>query len=176
MKSIKENSNEVKLASYISALGIPLIGKSISQELVKHIKTYDDFRDKVKNHFDFSEYDNIAENKTEYIYNFDYTEADYIVKNKFVTIGEEYTMVYGYIPTLENDTVVITGSLNTYKNREELAKDIVNHGGKIAGSVSTRTTILVNNDINSTSAKNKKAKELNIPILTEKEFIEKYLT
>ncbi len=176
LKSIEKNSNEVKLASYISALGIPLIGQSVSQELVKHIKTYDDFRDKVKNHFDFSEYDNIAENKTEYIYNFDYTEADYIVNNGLVTFADEYTMVYGYIETLKEQTIVITGTLNSYKNRDEMATAIVNHGGKVAGSVSTRTSILINNDINSNSAKNKKAKELNIPILTEEEFIEKYLT
>ena len=176
LNSITENSTNVKLASYISALGIPLIGKSVSQELIKHIKTYDDFRDKIKNQFDFSEYENIAENKTEYIYNFDYSEADYIVKNEYVTFSEEYVVITDYVKTLENQTVVITGKLNSYKNRDEIAEAIVNHGGKIAGSVSSRTTILVNNDIESNSAKNKKAKELNIPILTEEEFIKKYLT
>ena len=48
-------------------------------------------------------------------------------------------------------------------------------GGKVSGSVSAKTTALINNDIESTSSKNKKAKQLNVPILTENMFIEKYL-
>jgi len=48
-------------------------------------------------------------------------------------------------------------------------------GGKVSGSVSAKTTALINNDIESTSSKNKKAKQLNVPILTENMFVEKYL-
>ena len=178
LNSIQENSKDVKLEDFISAIGIPLIGRSVSLELVKHIKTYDEFRDKVKNQFDFSEYDNIAENKSDYIYNFDYTEADDIVKKEYVMFSSptEINPMTGCLQTLEHKTIVITGKLNSYKNRDEMAKDIVNHGGKIAGSVSKHTYMLVNNDIDSTSSKNKKAKELNIPIVTEEEFRQKYLT
>lgn len=178
LNSIKENSKEVKLEDYISAIGIPLIGKSVSAELVKHIESYDDFREKIKNRFDFSEYDNIAENKSDYLYNFDYTEADYIVEKEYVMFSENTKVnpMTGCVQTLKDKTIVITGKLNYYKNRDEMAKDIVNHGGKISGSVSKNTYVLVNNDIESTSAKNKKAKELNVQIMTEEEFKTVYLT
>ncbi len=70
---------------------------------------------------------------------------------------------------------VITGSLNGYENREELKDIIEKRGGKVTGSVTGKTTALINNDNTSTSSKNKKAKELGVPILTEAEFSEQYL-
>lgn len=73
---------------------------------------------------------------------------------------------------LEGRTFVITGSLNTFTNRDEMKAAIEARGGKVAGSVSRKTDYLVNNDINSSSSKNKKAKELGIPIITELEFLE----
>ncbi len=68
----------------------------------------------------------------------------------------------------------ITGSLNHYGNRDELKAVIEEMGGKVTGSVSSKTECLINNDITSASGKNKKAKELQIPILTEEDFLEKY--
>lgn len=76
---------------------------------------------------------------------------------------------------LEGLTFVVTGKVNQYKSRDELKKEIESLGGKVAGSVSAKTTALINNDIDSTSSKNKKAKELDVPILTENMFIERYL-
>ena len=73
--------------------------------------------------------------------------------------------------TLQGKTFVVTGSVNHYKNRDELKADIVTHGGTVVGSVSSKTSYLINNDINSTSSKNQKAKSLNIPIITEEEFM-----
>jgi DNA ligase (NAD+) len=61
-----------------------------------------------------------------------------------------------------------------YKNRNELKKYIESQGGRVAGSVSGSTSYLINNDVNSTSGKNKKAKELGIPILSEDEFIRQF--
>ena len=72
---------------------------------------------------------------------------------------------------LDGMTFVITGSLETYTNRDALKKEIEDMGGKVAGSVSAKTTCLINNDINSASSKNKKAKSLGIPIITEEMFI-----
>ncbi len=72
---------------------------------------------------------------------------------------------------LSGKSVVITGSLRHFSNRRELEELISAAGGKATGSVSAKTAYLVNNDINSTSGKNRKAKELGIPILTEEEFI-----
>lgn len=68
-------------------------------------------------------------------------------------------------------TFVITGSLNHYENREKLAADLEACGAKVAGSVSSKTSYLINNDISSNSGKNKKAKELGIPIVDEETVI-----
>lgn len=73
--------------------------------------------------------------------------------------------------TLEGMSIVITGSLTHFSNRKELQELIERAGGRAAGSVSAKTAYLVNNDITSTSGKNKKAKELGVPIVTEEDFI-----
>ena len=77
--------------------------------------------------------------------------------------------------TLTGKVVVITGSLELYENRNALKEAIEAKGGKVTGSVTAKTTYLINNDITSTSSKNKKAKELGVPIVTEKEFAEEFL-
>ena len=73
---------------------------------------------------------------------------------------------------LQGKTFVITGSLETFENRDAAKAKIQELGGKVAGSVSKKTDYLVNNDIGSGSSKNKKAKELGIPIITEDELLE----
>lgn len=73
---------------------------------------------------------------------------------------------------LSGKTFVITGSLEHFSNRSECKERIENAGGKVSGSVSKNTTYLVNNDITSSSSKNKKAKELGIPIITEQQLLE----
>ena len=73
--------------------------------------------------------------------------------------------------SLEGKTFVVTGRVHIWKNRDELSAAVVAAGGKVTSSISSKTDYLVNNDINSTSAKNKKAKELNIPIITEEELL-----
>lgn len=72
---------------------------------------------------------------------------------------------------LDGQTFVITGSLVNFANREALVDVIEKNGGKVASSVSKNTTYLINNDVNSTSGKNKKAKELSIPIISEEDFL-----
>ena len=68
-------------------------------------------------------------------------------------------------------TFVITGSVEHFANRKALQQEIENRGGKATGSVTSKTTYLINNDSASNSSKNKKAKELGVPIITEEEFI-----
>lgn len=162
------NARTTTLPQFIASLGIPFIGINVAKELVKHIKTYEEFRQKIDERFDFSVYDGFAESKTNALLNFDYTLADEIYK--FLTIKP----VEGNNEELQIN-VCITGSLKIYKNREELKAAIESRGGTVKDSVSSKTNILINNDVNSTSSKNKKAKELNIPILTEQEFIDQYL-
>ena len=80
------------------------------------------------------------------------------------TVSEEEAIFSG-------KTFVITGTLEHFSNRKELQSLIEAKGGKAAGSVSAKTSYLINNDTASNSSKNKKAKELGIPILSEQDFI-----
>ena len=73
--------------------------------------------------------------------------------------------------TLNNQIFVITGDVHHFANRSELKEFIESRGGKVTGSVTGKTTYLINNDVNSTSGKNKKANELNVPIISEDEFL-----
>ena len=72
-------------------------------------------------------------------------------------------------------TFVVTGDVKHYKNRNELKTYIEGQGGKVTGSVSKSTSFLINNDVLSTSGKNKKAKQLNIPIISEEDFIRRFV-
>ena len=65
--------------------------------------------------------------------------------------------------------------MSIYKNRAALQADIEKYGGKVVGTVSKNTSYLINNDVNSTSSKNVTAKKLNIPIITEQDFIKNFL-
>ena len=73
--------------------------------------------------------------------------------------------------TLEGKQFVITGSVNHFANRAELKEYIEQRGGKVTGSVTSKTDYLINNDVTSNSSKNKKARELEIPILSEEDFL-----
>ena len=77
--------------------------------------------------------------------------------------------------TLTGKAFVITGSLEHFANRDELKELIESKGGKVTGSVTSKTVCLINNDITSNSSKNKTAKELGVPIMSEEEFIKKFL-
>ena len=106
------------------------------------------------------------------IYSFFREEANRALIEKLAALGltmknagEEHTA------ELAGKTFVVTGDVNHFKNRAELVDFIEKRGGKCAGSVSKKTTALINNDANSLSGKNRKAKELGIPILTEEEFL-----
>ena len=76
--------------------------------------------------------------------------------------------------TLKDLSFVVTGSLNHFASRNDLKDLIEQRGGKVTGSVTSKTTCLINNDISSSSSKNKKAKELGVPILSEEDFLRQY--
>jgi len=78
----------------------------------------------------------------------------------------------GRAAPLAGKTFVITGSLTNFSSRNELRERIEELGGKVAGSVSSKTSYLINNDAGSSSSKNRKAGELGIPVITEKEFLD----
>ena len=138
-----------------------------------YVESYEDFRDKIKNKWDFTIIDGIAIEKEYSILNFDYSKADNAAKEiTYWTTSASSNAK----KSLEGMTIVITGKLNQYKNRDLFINDIINHGGKVVNSVSKNTTILINNDIDSNSSKNLAAKKLNIPIYTEENFLAEFLT
>ena len=165
-----EESKECNLENFISAIGIPLIGLNVAKEICKHVNSYSDFRDLINSKFNFSEWDGFGPEKTSELLNYNYEIADNLAT--FITFTEKED---NNSNTLDNLIICITGSLNQFKNRNDLKAQIEMRGGRVTGSVSGKTSILINNDATSTSAKNTSAKRLGIPILTEKEFIEKYL-
>ena len=170
LTAIEESKKDVDLASFIAALGIPLVGKTISKEIVKYYDTWEDFRAAVGS--DWSEFDGFGAEISNAINSFDYKEADGIAGLLSFKVASKEA------PSADNkifgQTFVITGKLNLNKNRDALKAKIESLGGKVTGSVSSKTNYLINNDLTSTSAKNKKAKELGIPIISEEQF-EKFL-
>lgn len=167
-----EKSKQTDLESFISAIGIPLIGRNVAKEICKHVDSYDEFRQLVKDNFKFYQWDSFGPEKSESLLTYNYEDADYI--STLITFKKE-VVVSTISKSLENITVCITGKLYNYKNRASLQKDIEDRGGKVSSSVSSKTSYLINNDNTSTSSKNLTAQKLGVKILTEEEFIQKFL-
>lgn len=161
-----ETSRNCSLDKFISAIGIPLIGNNIAKDIANHVYDYCEFRDMATDKYPFFNWDGFGDERAAAIWNFNFAEADEVFR--FLHIPEK--QIESEDKTLKGKSFVITGSLKTYKNRDELKAFIESKGGKVVGSISSKTNYLINNDINSTSSKNKKAKELDIPIITEDEF------
>lgn len=164
-------SKTTTLEKFISSLGIPLIGSTVSKDICKHVNSYEDFRNKCLTHFNFTQWEGFADSKTQALWDYDFTEANKVYDLLTIVEDEKSDVKL----TLEGKVIVITGRLNQFKNRNELQKAIEERGGKVVGSISKKTSYLINNDIKSDSAKNKSAKELGIPIITEAEFKEQFI-
>lgn len=174
LNSIEESRN-TNLQRFLYSLSIPLLGKSASMMITDSVDyDFDTFIDEMT--IKGAEYfrylpgvgDTLISSLNIYWKNH-YSEIIQLA-NEF--IFEKPKIVLDKIPnTLQGKTFVVTGSVNHYKNRDELKADIVAHGGTVVGSISSKTSYLINNDINSTSSKNQKAKSLNIPIISEDQFL-----
>jgi DNA ligase (NAD+) len=161
------------LHAYLSAWSIPLIGKTYALQLAVGFITYEEFRKAVREGFDFTQLDKFGPERHEAIINFDYSEADSLIERGIIEIVvNESDALENSGNALEGKPLCVTGKLKHFKNRDELSAAITAAGGKVTSSVSSKTDYLVNNDVTSTSAKNLKAKELNIPIITEEELME----
>lgn len=167
-----EKARVVSLAKFVYSLGIPNIGLSNAKLICKEFGN--DFQ-KVRE-AEFARLveiqgigDVIADTFVKY---FKKEENNQIVDDllKEITFEVEDTATSGS-QTLENMGFVITGSVEHFKNRNELKATIEQHGGKVTGSVTSKTNYLINNDNTSSSSKNKKAKELGVAIITEVEFL-----
>ena len=169
-----EESRKTTLAKFIAAIGIHNISTTASILLADYFYTWYEFREAMYSGFDFTKLPHFGTIADYDINNFDYTEADKIAKDYIIWDQHKTEAADTTDPldtALKDITFVITGKLNYYKNRDELVKVITSHGGKVAGSVSTKTKYLINNDTDSNTQKNQKAKSLNIPIISEDEFI-----
>lgn len=165
-----ENSKNTTLESFISAIGIPTIGKTISKEIVKYVPTYENFRELILEKFDWSTYDGFGIITSDFINNFDYTEAD----NVFPYLSFK-KIEHNQTNQLNGKTFCITGTLKTFKNRAEFQNKIESAGGKVVSAINSKVDYLINNNIESTSSKNLTARKLNIPIISEEE-VKKFLT
>jgi len=173
LQAISESSN-TDLESVISAAGIPLIGRTVAKDISARFPTYNQFREAVKGSFDFSELNNFGYEMNKSLKNFDYTELDYIVNN-FLIIKENKEERKEQ--KLEGLTFCVTGKLinkDRWKNRDELSNFITSLGGKVVGAVSPNIDYLINNDKESTSSKNLRAKELGKQIIDERTFIDMF--
>ena len=166
-----ENSKTCQWSAFVSALGIPLIGTTVSKELAKLFDSYQEFR----NYIDtddcwFDEFDGFGPEMDKSLKEFDYTEADEIA----AMLDFKQQEVQSEAVTAAGITFCITGKVNVWKNRDALKAYIESIGGKVVGSMSSKVNYLINNDNTSTSAKNVAAKKAGIPIITEAEFIDAF--
>lgn len=170
-----EKSRNTTLDRFIYSLSIPMIGKAVSKLIAEKVNySIREFITimGIKGAVYFSSLDGISDKKISSIDSYWSKHSDMIYELSKEFTFESPNIVLDEIPnTLQGKTFVVTGSVNHYKNRDELKADIVSHGGTVVGSVSSKTSYLINNDINSTSSKNQKAKSLNIPIISEEEFL-----
>ncbi|WP_022748539.1 NAD-dependent DNA ligase LigA [Lachnobacterium bovis] len=165
----------VKAVNFIYSLCIPMIGLDAAKRIVSSLG-FEEFVNRLEQFIPFVDIDGIGDEKSSSIINWYQDE-----KNQ-----EEFKALLNIISITEGDkvvleggkcqgiTFVITGDVHSFKNRSEFKAYVESEGGKVTGSVSKKTNYLVNNDIESMSAKNNKARELNIPIISEDEFIEKF--
>ena len=166
-----EQSKNCTLLDFISALGIPLVGKAVAKELVKYVTNYDDFKNKIQNGYDFTDIDGFGPMIDKALKTFNYEFADKIYC-EFMIITNEQEEVGN---SLAGMVIVITGKLKNFKNRDALKAEIENRGGKVAGAITAKTSYLINNDVNSQTAKNKSAQKLGVEIISEEDFIAKFL-
>lgn len=169
------NARTTTLPRVIYGLGITGIGLANAKMLCREF-AYD-----VDNMIDadikqLSEIDGIGEVLASAFYSYFHVEEN---RTLLYDILKELTIEKEEIDysneQINGKSFVVTGSLMHFENRDELKAKIESLGGKVTGSVTNKTTALINNDIASNSSKNKKAKELGILIVTEEQFMDEYL-
>jgi DNA ligase (NAD+) len=168
-----EKSKEVGMPNFIYALGILNVGLSNARLICRHFHS-DWEAIKEASAEQLVEIDGIgqviAESLVHYFGN-EHNQSVLARLEEILTLKgmEEHNDVEA---VFEGMNFVVTGSVHIFKNRKEVKEKVEELGGKVTGSVTSKTNYLINNDVTSSSSKNKKAKELGIPIITEEQFIE----
>ena len=193
-----EKSRTTNFLNFIAAMGIPHFGKGQAKVLAPAIVSFvqnddcevtsDDsliecLTNMIWHDYDLSDIEGIGDvlssSLKTWIYENIMTEEGIPVEGSVKSLLKELIftdsfsdyMVDASDSPIAGKTFVITGDVHIFKNRKELQAKIEELGGKATGSVTGKTDFLINNDVESTSGKNKKAKELNIPIISEEEFV-----
>lgn len=170
-----EISRHKSPVNFIYALCIPMIGLDAAKRFVSALGT-DGFFSRLKNGERFDDIDGIGPERSSSValwYQNEKNKAclESLMKQVEIDMLPPSTESSGKCKGL---TFVITGDVHIFKNRNEFKEYVESQGGKVTGSVSNKTDYLVNNDINSTSSKNSKAKSLGIEIITEDIFAERF--
>ena len=167
--------NDVRL---LYALSIPLVGQDVVKRLLGAypLEKLVEMAVSAESEDVFSTIDGIGQEKSSSFVRWFQNETN---RKDFEDLLGEIEVVSTQIKAegnrCEGMTFVVTGDVYQYKNRNELKAYIESQGGKVTGSVSKSTSFLINNDVNSTSSKNTKAKNLGIPILSEQDFIDQFV-
>ncbi|WP_034489924.1 NAD-dependent DNA ligase LigA [Butyrivibrio fibrisolvens] len=156
----------------LTGLSIPNVGKTSSKTIMKAFNSIDDLMHARVDQL--VEVQDVGETTALCIHDFFHKDSNIRLLERLKEYGLTFDMeVVESSSELAGQTYVITGSLEKFANRDAMVAFIESHGGSVSGSVSKKTFALINNDIASNSGKNKKAKELGIPIITEEEFLSK---
>ena len=172
-----ENSRNCDLANYIVSWGIPLVGKTASKIISKICKSdYNTFVENMNNNYDWTQHDGFGVEMNTSLYKFwnGYSEKmNELAREMMFNVASQSQSNNGV--DLGQKTFCITGKLEIFENRDALVSSIESHNGVVVSGVSKKTNYLITNDTTSGSSKNKKAAELNIPIITEKEYLIDFL-
>lgn len=161
-----EKSKKCRLNSFLTSLGIQLIGKTASNDISSFCHgNIDMFMNLISDKFDWTKIPGIGDAMKDSL-NLYFQEHMEDVK-KLLSYLEIENIELSLSDTLKNLVFVVTGKVKQFSNRKELTEYIKKNGGKVTSSISKNTSYLINNDVNSISGKNKKAKSLNIPIISE---------
>lgn len=156
---------------FLYGLGIPNIGLANAKLIVKHFKGDLDAILNAKSE-DLICIDGIGEVMAQaYVSYMQDEKHQKVIKDLLAVLDIEQEQETNEAPIFEGLTFCVTGSVEHFKNRKELGAEIEKRGGKVTGSVTSKTNYLINNDLLSNSSKNKKAKDLNIPIISEASFV-----
>ena len=156
----------------LTGLSIPNVGKTSSKTIMKAFNSIDDLMHARVDQL--VEVQDVGETTALCIHDFFHKDSNIRLLERLKEYGLTFDMEdVESSSELAGQTYVITGSLEKFANRDAMVAFIESHGGSVSGSVSKKTFALINNDIASNSGKNKKAKELGIPIITEEEFLSK---
>ncbi len=170
-----EKARHTTLAKVLGGLGIPGVGTAVGR-LIANALGNDPRKVMDVSAEELTQIDGIGQVMAEAYRKWWDNEKNRAVYEKLLDIMEfEKPQDAPSAAGISGKTFVVTGSLNNYENRNQLKEFIENAGGKVSGSVSSKTDFLINNDIASNSSKNKTAKELGVPIITEEEFIERFV-